>query len=136
RLPCRPGPAATTPSSTGGSHPTASTTCSTTTSSRPPPPHTWSRAMPLDPAAIGRPGEPYAATWSSRDCLLYAVGVGAGVDELAFTTENTEGVEQRVLPTFAVAIGAGLEHMPDFGTYDLANLVHAEQRITLHQPIP
>lgn len=92
--------------------------------------------MPLDPAAIGRPGEPYLASWTSTDALLYALGVGAGVDEPAFTTENSEGVEQQVLPTFAVVIGSGIDRMPDFGTYDLAKLVHAEQRITLHRPIP
>ena len=46
-----------------------------------------------------------------RTALLYAVGVGAGavdpLDELAFTTENTNGVPQQVLPTMAVVLGVG-----------------------------
>ncbi len=33
--------------------------------------------------------------------------MGAGVDELAFTTENTKDTPQRVLPTMAVVIGMG-----------------------------
>jgi acyl dehydratase len=93
--------------------------------------------MPIDPAAVGNRSEPTTASWDSTQALTYALGVGAGVDELAFTTENTDGAPQQVLPTFAVTIGARLEDsMPDVGTYDLAQLVHAEQRITLHRPLP
>ena len=43
-------------------------------------------------------------TWNSDRALLYAVGVGAGLEdpfeELQFTTENTQGVAQQVVPTF------------------------------------
>ncbi len=46
--------------------------------------------------------EPVEASWTSKDALLYAVGIGAGTRELAFTTENTSGVDQQVFPTFAV----------------------------------
>lgn len=92
--------------------------------------------MPIDPSRAGAAALPYRASWTRDDCLLYAVAVGAGVDELAFTTETTEGVPQQVLPTFALVIGASLERMPYVGTYDLANLVHAEQRLTLHRPLP
>ena len=45
--------------------------------------------MPLNPQAVGTVGEPVEASWTSKDALLYAVGIGAGTDELAFTTENT-----------------------------------------------
>ena len=51
--------------------------------------------MPLDLDAVGRWSEPYTAKWDSTAALLYAVGVGAGVEEPSFTTENTEGVEQQ-----------------------------------------
>jgi hypothetical protein len=67
---------------------------------------------------------------------VYALGVGSGVDEPAFVSENTEGVDQLVLPTFALTIGASIGGMPDVGTYDLADLVHAEQRLTLESPLP
>ena len=63
--------------------------------------------MPLNPDAVGTESDPVDVSWDSKDALLYAVGVGAGTDELAFTTENTNGVTQRVLPTFPVVIGWG-----------------------------
>ena len=43
--------------------------------------------MPLNPEAVGSKGEPVEVSWNSKDCLLYAVGVGAGTAELAFTTD-------------------------------------------------
>jgi acyl dehydratase len=94
--------------------------------------------MPIDPGAVGRAGEPRTRTWTSTDALLYAVGVGAGLgeptQELAFTTENSDGVAQQVLPTFAVLLSQAPP--PTFGTFDPAMLVHAEQEITLHRPVP
>ncbi len=63
--------------------------------------------MPVNPDAVGEKGTPTKRSWKSKDALLYALGVGAGVDELAFTTENTKDTPQRVLPTMAVVIGMG-----------------------------
>jgi NAD(P)-dependent dehydrogenase (short-subunit alcohol dehydrogenase family) len=94
--------------------------------------------MPIDPSAVGREGAPRTRSWTSTDALLYAVGVGAGLgeptSELAFTTENSDGVPQQVLPTFAVLLSQAPP--PSFGTFDPARLVHAEQAITLHRPVP
>jgi hypothetical protein len=70
--------------------------------------------MAIDPTAIGREGQPRERSWTSTDALLYAVGVGAGLDqpdqELAFTTENSSGVTQQVLPTFAVLLSQERTH--------------------------
>ena len=67
--------------------------------------------MPLNHDLVGVESEPVERSWTSTDALLYAVGVGAGLDdptaELAFTTENSEGVPQQVLPTFAVLLAQG-----------------------------
>ncbi|AEA25126.1 MaoC/PaaZ C-terminal domain-containing protein [Pseudonocardia benzenivorans] len=94
--------------------------------------------MPIDPGAVGREGEPRSRSWDSKDALLYAVGVGAGLGdptrELEFTTENSDGVEQRVLPTFAVLLSQAPP--PSFGEFDRAMLVHAEQHLVLHRPVP
>jgi acyl dehydratase len=94
--------------------------------------------MAVDPTAVGRAGAPRTRTWSSTDALLYAVGVGAGLgdpgQELAFTTENSDGVPQQVLPTFAVLLSQA--PTPSFGEFDPAVLVHAEQSIVLHRPVP
>ena len=63
--------------------------------------------MPINPDAVGAESDPVDASRTSKDALLYAVGIGAGTDELAFTTENTSGVDQLVFPTFPVVIGWG-----------------------------
>jgi acyl dehydratase len=93
--------------------------------------------MPLNPEAVGSAGEPYDASWTSKDALLYAVGIGAGTGELAYTTENTNDVEQQVFPTFAVVIGwGGGSPMRNIGTFNPALLVHGQQAITFHKALP
>src|SRR5262245_8132803 len=98
--------------------------------------------MPINPDAVNNPpGPPTERSWTSKDALLYAVGVGAGsIDatgfELQFTTENSKDVAQRVLPTFAVIVGMGGGGMASIGTYNPAMLVHGGQQIELHREIP
>jgi acyl dehydratase len=92
--------------------------------------------MPINPDAVGTVADPVEVSWTSKDCLLYAVGVGAGSEELTFTTENSTGIEQQVLPTFAVIVGIGGAAMTSIGTFNWAMLVHGEQAIELHRPIP
>jgi acyl dehydratase len=95
--------------------------------------------MPINPDAVGSSGEG-ERKWNSKDCLLYAVGVGAGADdplkELQFTTENSRDIEQQVLPTMAVLLGGAGGAMRNVGTFNPAMLLHGEQEITLHKPIP
>jgi len=101
--------------------------------------------MPLNPDAVGTETDPAEARWTSKDSLLYALGVGAGASdptgfELEFTTENSDGITQQALPTMPVVIsaagGGGRNPMDAIGTFDYAMLVHGEQSITLHQPVP
>jgi len=101
--------------------------------------------MPLNPDAVGTETEPAEARWTSKDSLLYALGVGAGmIDptgfELEFTTENSEGIEQRALPTMPVVIAPSQPKGPSafeaIGEFNWAMLVHGEQSVTLHQPLP
>jgi acyl dehydratase len=94
--------------------------------------------MPIDPDAVGRSGEPVNVTWTSTDSLIYALGVGAGAtdptgSDLPFTTENSATIEQHALPTQVVVLRGG---GPEFGTYDSAALLHAEQQVQLHQTVP
>src|ERR1700761_8078838 len=95
--------------------------------------------MGLNHSLVGVPGEPYLRSWDSKDALLYAVGVGAGLgdplQELEFTTENSEGIEQKVLPTYAVLISQG-RTSGSLGDFARAMLVHAEQAVELHRPLP
>ncbi|CAN5908448.1 3-hydroxyacyl-thioester dehydratase HtdY [soil metagenome] len=97
--------------------------------------------MAINPDAVGAMGEPTRHAWDSADALRYALGVGAGavdpLDELAFTTENTTDVDQQVLPTMAVVLGVGgSSAFGSVGSFNPAMLVHGEQAITLHGPIP
>ncbi len=92
--------------------------------------------MPLNPEAVGIRGKPSRRNWTSKDALLYAVGVGAGLDELQYTTENTRGLDQKVLPTFAVIIGGGGVPMRAAGSFNAAMMVHGEQGIELFGEIP
>ena len=92
--------------------------------------------MPIDPSAVGAESGPVERSWTSKDALLYAVGVGAGTAELPFTTENSAGIDQQVLPTFAVIVGSGGAPFGRAGDIDFTQLVHGEQAIELAGPIP
>ncbi|HEY1650475.1 MAG TPA: MaoC/PaaZ C-terminal domain-containing protein [Acidimicrobiales bacterium] len=97
--------------------------------------------MALNPEAVGSTSEPVERSWTSKDALLYALGVGAGsLDptgfELDLTTENSQCVTQRVLPTFTTIIGQGGGGRSSLGDFDPAMLVHGEQGIRLHGEIP
>ncbi|MEE8164706.1 MAG: MaoC/PaaZ C-terminal domain-containing protein, partial [Myxococcota bacterium] len=92
--------------------------------------------MALDPSSVGAKGDPTKRSWSSKDCLLYAVGVGAGTSELQFTTENTKDTPQRVLPTMAVILGGGGVPMGKAGSFNPALMVHGTEGIELYDEIP
>jgi acyl dehydratase len=96
-------------------------------------------SMSLDHSLVGVPGEPRQRSWTSKDALLYAIGVGAGLGdplrELEFSTENCEGIEQKVLPTYGVLL-AQAGSLRSLGDFDRAKLVHAEQYVELHRPLP
>jgi acyl dehydratase len=85
-------------------------------------------------------------SWNSDKALLYAVGVGAGLDnpleELQFTTENTSGVAQQVIPTFMalMAVGGGWIREMGFPAREWdgypEGLVQGDQGVSLARPIP
>src|SRR5688572_25475262 len=107
--------------------------------------------MPIDAEAVKKINEAGGSEWSdygperswnSKDCLLYALGVGAGAldptgFELEFTTENSRDVKQRVLPTFAVIVGGGGGGgMRGIGTPNMSLLVDGGREIILHKELP
>jgi acyl dehydratase len=89
--------------------------------------------MPVNLNMVGKQLEPTHFTYGERDVMLYALGVGAGAGELAFTYER----DLQVLPTFGVipafpalfAMGSAMEVNPMM-------VLHGEQRIELHAPLP
>ena len=98
--------------------------------------------MPMNLDAVGAVSQPGRNSWTSKDALLYALGVGAGQTdptgfELEFTTENSQNVAQRVLPTMPVVISmGGGPGLPSWGDFDFRMLLHGEQGVTVHGPIP
>ncbi len=92
-------------------------------------PITYDEIMQLESLA-------FEASYSDRDAMLYALGVGFGRDplnakELKFVYEN----DLQMVPSFATVIGWGQPTLSGSGiNYLMA--VHAEQRLTLHKPLP
>ncbi|MBQ1543575.1 3-alpha,7-alpha,12-alpha-trihydroxy-5-beta-cholest-24-enoyl-CoA hydratase [Caulobacter sp. CCUG 60055] len=94
--------------------------------------------MPISyPAILDLKSEGQAFAWTDRETMLYALGVGMGADpmderELPFVYEN--GL--KAVPTLAtvVAWGAG----PGVGRMGINFLmvVHGEQAVTFHRPMP
>ena len=97
--------------------------------------------MPIDPSkALGHEFEPATGSWTADDVILYHLGVGAGVpatdaNELEYTYEKN----LKVLPSFGVipTFGAmgGLGSVPGL-EFNFAMLLHGEQDLEIHQPIP
>jgi len=81
--------------------------------------------------------EPVSIQWNQKDIQLYAVAVGAQPEtELAFLYEGVAG-GLKVLPSYGVvpslSIMGGLLNIAKF---NFAHLLHGEQSITLHKPLP
>lgn len=83
-------------------------------------------------------------SWDSDRTLLYAVGVGAGLqdplEERQFTTENTPGLPQQVIPSFLALMNPGGDWAGLLG-WNVEGLspigvVHGEQSVTLARPLP
>ena len=98
--------------------------------------------MPMNLDSVGAVSESFRSSWTSKDALLYALGVGAGQTdptgfELEFTTENSTDIAQKVLPTLPVVISmGGGPGLPSWGEFDFRMLLHAEQGVTVHGPDP
>ncbi|MBC8245993.1 MAG: short-chain dehydrogenase, partial [Deltaproteobacteria bacterium] len=89
--------------------------------------------MALNLSVIGKKMEFKPFTYNEDTIILYALGIGAGVDELPFIYEK----ELKVFPTFAVIpFGPGLFPFIEESNINLFTLLHGEQKITLHKLIP
>ncbi len=89
--------------------------------------------MALNLGAIGEKIGPVTKDYSWKDVVLYALGVGAGFDELEYVYED----RLKVIPSFA--IGAIFDFLAEVGmksNADLSGILHGEQDIIFHGPIP
>jgi acyl dehydratase len=92
--------------------------------------------MAIDPDAIGAVTEPTLFEWTDRDTMLYALGVGAGTDDLSFTTENSHDITLQTLPTYAVICCPAFGAAGKIGDFNWGMLLHGSQSIRLHAPLP
>ena len=97
--------------------------------------------MPIDYEMLkNRPFEPVEQSYTSRDTILYALGLGLGAeplnaDHLRFTFEEQPGFA--ALPFMAAVLGTPGFWLrdPESGV-DWTRVLHGEQGIALHAPIP
>jgi acyl dehydratase/putative sterol carrier protein len=89
--------------------------------------------MPLNMNAVGRPIGPIESEYTWKDVVLYALGVGAGFKELDYCYEK----ELKIIPSFAIA------RIFDFffkaaaaSGVNLMGILHGEQELIFHSPIP
>jgi len=89
--------------------------------------------MPVDLTAVGKRLESTTYEYGEQEVMLYAIGVGAGTDDLQFTYER----DLKVLPTFAVVPAfPALFAMATVVDMNPVMILHGEQRIDLRKPIP
>jgi acyl dehydratase len=87
---------------------------------------------------LGWPFEPVEQSYDSRDTMLYALGSGMSSDpldreELRFTYE----AGLKVLPTYPVVLcSPGAWYRAPEAGMDWVKMLHVEQRLTLHRPLP
>jgi acyl dehydratase len=90
--------------------------------------------MTIDPACKGSEHGPVSRPYDWRDVALYAIGLGAGTDDLEYLLEDPP---PKVLPTFAVipAFPPVFDLLRQTGG-NLVTLLHSAQRTELIKPFP
>lgn len=97
--------------------------------------------MPIDYDKLKNwPFKPVEQTYTTRDTILYALGLGVGADpldarDLRFTFEEAEGFA--ALPFMAVVLGTpGFWLRDPASGIDWRRVLHGEQGIEWHGPVP
>ena len=89
--------------------------------------------MALNRDALGKIIGPIKKEYSWRDVAIYALGVGAGFDDIEYCWEK----KMKVIPTFSIAsIFEFLGHVGINSGMNLAGILHGEQELIFHRPIP
>jgi len=95
--------------------------------------------MPFDPRSLlGKEFQTVRQSYTGKDCILYALGVGMGIDpldenRLPFVYED--GL--KVLPSQAVVMAhPGFWAKEEDTGLDWVKVLHAGQEIILHKPLP
>jgi NAD(P)-dependent dehydrogenase (short-subunit alcohol dehydrogenase family)/acyl dehydratase/putative sterol carrier protein len=89
--------------------------------------------MALNLEAIGKKIGPLTKAYTWKDAVTYALGVGAGFSELQYCYEK----DLKVLPSFSiVTLYDFMALVADASKVNLAGILHGEQEIIFHHPIP
>jgi acyl dehydratase len=89
--------------------------------------------MALNTDAIRKKIGPIEKEYAWKDVVLYALGVGAGFDELDYTYEKN----LKVIPTFSIAmIFDFFRHIVKTSNLNPSGILHTEQDLIFHRPIP
>jgi acyl dehydratase len=94
--------------------------------------------VPLDYAKVKNwPIPDSTQTYTKRDTILYALGVGAAAQDIAADLHLVYEKGLRALPSMAVVLAGGDLWIADPATgIDLTRLLHGEQHLRLHKPLP
>src|SRR4051812_9113951 len=79
---------------------------------------------------------PIEQTYTARDCMLYALGVGVGHEDPTTPAALTYTYEQdlEVLPTMACALAQARDWLREEWTgIDYEKIVHGEEHLTMHR---
>jgi acyl dehydratase len=89
--------------------------------------------MALDLSLVGRTSDEVPFRYTSKDTILYALGVGAQAQELDYLYE---GRGPKVLPSFAVVptFKPMLDFLSQLGG-DLSMVVHHGEKVVIHRPL-
>jgi len=89
--------------------------------------------MALNLGAIGKKIGPVTSEYDWKDLVLYALGVGAGFEELDYVYEN----QLKVIPTFAIlSIYDFFNEFITLSGVNLAGILHGEHELIMHSPLP
>jgi len=89
--------------------------------------------MALNLDAVGKKIGPFRRPYDWKDLAQYALGVGAGFDELDYCYEK----HLRVIPTFGAAMTFEVVwHLAALSNLNAAGVVHGEHEMVFHHPIP
>ncbi|WDP90831.1 MAG: SDR family NAD(P)-dependent oxidoreductase [Desulfobacter sp.] len=91
--------------------------------------------MALNLESIGKKIGPHTRDYTWNDVVLYAMGVGAGFSDLEYCYEK----DLKVIPSFSFASIADfgfLSSIAQSANLNLAGILHGEQELIFHNPIP
>jgi NAD(P)-dependent dehydrogenase (short-subunit alcohol dehydrogenase family)/acyl dehydratase/putative sterol carrier protein len=89
--------------------------------------------MALNLDAVGKKIGPITKAYTWKDAVMYALGVGAGFNDLEYCYEK----DLKVVPSFGITTLYDL--MPKLSVtsnVNLAGILHGEQELIFHRPIP